>query len=131
MYKKLIIRMLKYYPIIVNVYIAIMMMGYITHIISSDKGYTFIGQCFYMNAFLFLIAPKLGFCTWYRVLVISMSLVLLIETFYNYGYELNYYLYICAAISIVALITSVVLIVNGRLHKGTVENTKGHSQLGR
>jgi len=130
MCRKLLIKLIKYYPVVMNVYISFMMVGYINNLIIKDFAYTFIGQSFYINIILFILSLNLRFCLWHRILIVSMSLVLSIETFYNFGYELNYYLYICAAISIIALITFVILITaNGRIYKRVIYNIKKYCKM--
>ena len=128
--KSLLIKLVKYYPVIMNLYIFFMMMGYLTNFICKSYFYTLIGQSFYFNAILFILSINLRFCLWHRILIISMSSVLLMETFYNFGLTISNYLYICIIISILSLLTSAILYYkNGCFNKRTFTNTKKHCKM--
>lgn len=114
---KLLIKLVKYYPIIVNLAIIFMMIEwYFTK--ENILLYPYIGQSFYFNSFLLILSYHLKFCTWHRILIYSMSFVLLLETISQYGVNINYYLYICTIVSITALVLSTILYVyNGCYRK--------------
>jgi len=115
--KRALICLVKYYPIIMNLYIVFIMLGS-NFGIENPKLYPLIGQSFYINLILFILSRNLRFCYWHRLLIISMSLVLLLETLYNFGIHINYYIYICLIISVLSLILSTIIAIkeNG-LHK--------------
>ena len=99
---------IKYYPIIVNIYILFAMAGCLMEI-RSPALYLFIGQSFYYNRILWLASKEFKFCSWHRVLIFSMTTVLVMELLYNYGIYINFYLYICIGLVILSMFTSTIL----------------------
>ncbi len=127
---KLLIKLVKYYPIIMNILIVFMMVGYYLRI-EQILLYPYIGQSFYLNTILLILSYHLKFCTWHRILIYSMSFVLLLETISQYGVNINYYLYICTIVSITALITATLLYYkNGCYTNRACKNTKEDSKMG-
>jgi len=126
---KLLIKLVKYYPIIVNLAIIFMMIEwYFTK--RNILLYPYIGQSFYFNTILLILSYNLKFCTWHRILIYSMSFVLFLETISNYGVNINYYLYICTIVSIIALITATLLYYkNGCYINRACKNTKANRKL--
>lgn len=107
-----------------------MMIAYLTNFTCKSYFYTLIGQSFYFNAILFILSINLKFCLWHRILIISMSLVLLMETLYNFGLTINNYLYICIVISVFSLLTSAILYYkHGCFNKRTFKDTKKHCKM--
>jgi len=116
---RILVKLVKYYPIIMNLYISFMMIGYITKIIHNSYLYTFIGQSFYLNAIILILSNNLKFCVWHRLLIYSMSMILVMETFYNFGIAPNYYLYICAFISTLSLLIAAKLFLKQGCYRET------------
>jgi hypothetical protein len=125
----LLVKLVKYYPIVMNLFIIFIMIGYYNGI-KQPILYPFIGQSFYTNTLILILSHKLHFCLWNRILIYSMSFVLFLETIYNYGVNVNYYLYICTIISISALITATLLYYkNGCYTNRACKNIKENSKL--
>lgn len=126
---KLLIKLVKYYPIIVNISIVLMMIEwYFTK--ENILLYPYIGQSFYLNSIILILSHNLKFCTWHRILIYSMSFVLFLETISRYGVNINYYLYICIVVSILALTTSTILYYKNGCHSNrTIKNIKKNCRL--
>ena len=125
-----ITKLVKYYPIIVNIVIVFSMVVWYLKF-KQPFLYTYIGQCFYCNLLFLRLSYKLGFCAWHRILIYSMSFVLFLETISQYGVNINYYLYICTIVSITALITATLLYYkNGCYTNRACKNTKENRKLG-
>jgi len=125
----MLIKLVKYYPVIMNIFILFVMVGWIFNF-KSVQIYTFIGQSFYLNLIILILSYKFKFCLWHRILIYSMSFILLLETLSLCGIYLNYYLYICSCILILSLLTSAILYYkNGCFNKGTIKNIKKHCKM--
>lgn len=127
----MLVKLIKYYPIIMNFSILFIMIGWIFNF-KAIQIYTFIGQSFYLNLIVLILSYKFRFCLWHRILIYSMSFVLLLETLSLYGIYLNYYLYICSCILVFSLLTAAILYYKyGCFNKRTVKNTQEHSKMDR
>ena len=88
---KTIVEIIRYYPILVNAFIAYSCFEYMY--LDCDFTlviYPLIGQSFMINALLFLLSYKYKFCLWHRLMLLNMSFALLLEWFNNMGIEINY-----------------------------------------
>lgn len=106
-----IIRLIKYYPVALNIYILVAMLLYV--LTGADTlsryAYTFIGQSFVVNALLWGLSLKFMFCYWHRLLIYNMSICLLLETLYNYNVKVGYYAYIIITLTMIALTASFII----------------------
>lgn len=109
MKQKPIVILVKFYPIIANLWIFLAMVGTIFGIDISIYTYTFLGQSFITNAMILILSYLLNFCGWHRMLIYSMSACLFLETLNNYGIQNNYYIYHILIISLLGLILSTVI----------------------
>jgi len=109
--------MTKYYPIIMNMAILFVMVGYVFEI-KQPIIYPFIGQSVYFNILILFLSYKYKFCSWHRILIFSQSVVLIMELLNNYGLKINYYAYICIILIVSALFLSTLLFYfHGRTKK--------------
>lgn len=108
---RVVITIIKYYPIIVNVYILMSMLTYVSGmpINGNQYVYTFIGQSFITNILLILLSHKLSFCVWHRLLIYNMSFCLLLETIFNFGICINNYSYIVIISTIISIFIAILI----------------------
>lgn len=106
------IKLIKYYPFILNLYILITMSLYIIGISYqlSNYVYTFIGQSFITNILLLHFSYKFKFCFWHRLLIYNMSFCLFLETLINYGILINNYIYIVVILTIITIFIALILL---------------------
>ena len=106
-----IIKLIKYYPILLNAYILITMILYIIgYNLSIYKYfYTIIGQSFIYNAMLLYFSFKFKFCIWHRLLIYNMSFCLLLEAITKYGIKINNYAYIVVISTILTIFVSIII----------------------
>ncbi len=106
-----IIKLIKYYPIVLNAYILIIMslytIGFNFNI--CKYLYTFIGQSFIYNAILLYFSFKFKFCVWHRLLIYNMSFCLLLETIFNFGICINNYSYIVIISTIISIFIAILI----------------------
>lgn len=107
----IILRLIKYYPILINLYLLIGMSLYVSGIDVSFGRYiyTFFGQSFYINIIVFLLSAKFRLCIWHRLLIYNMSFCLLLETLYNYGLSINNYAYIVIVTTIITIFIAILI----------------------
>jgi len=97
-------------------YIVFIMIGWILGL--NISLYTIFGQSYLFNFLLLVSSFVFGFCLWHRILIYSMTFILFLETLQGLKIELNYYAYICVAITIISLILSTILFyINGKKSK--------------
>ena len=108
---KIAIKIIKYYPIIVNIYILLGMLTYVSGvpINGNQYVYTFIGQSFITKILLILLSHKLHFCVWHRLLIYNMSFCLLLETIFNFGICINNYSYIVIISTIISIFIAILI----------------------
>lgn len=106
-----IVQLIKYYPIILNVYILVIMLLYVLGFSCAifKYVYPFIGQSFYINILVLSLSFKFRFCLWHRLLIYNMSLCLLLETLYNYGLSINNYAYIVIITTIITIFIAILI----------------------
>lgn len=106
---KSVINIIKYYPVVMNVYIlitmVICMIGFDINI--SHYTYTFIGQSFITNIILYFFSIKFKMCAWHRILIINMTICLLLETLHNFNLIKWEYSYLVVVLTILASLISV------------------------
>ena len=106
-----IVRLIKYYPILINLYLLIGMSLYVSgfYVPFGNYIYTFFGQSFYINVLVLSLSFKFRFCIWHRLLIYNMSLCLLLETLYNYGLSINNYAYIVIITTIITIFIAILI----------------------
>ena len=106
-----IIKLIKYYPILLNAYILITMSFYLIgyKFCIEQYFYTLIGQSFIYNAMLIFFSFKFKFCVWHRLLIYNMTFCLLLETLTNFGFKLNNYAYIVVISTILTIFVSIII----------------------
>ena len=120
-----IIKLIKYYPILLNAYILMTMSFYLIgyNLCIEKYFYTFIGQSFIYNAMLLYFSFKFKFCVWHRLLIYNMTFCLLLETITNFGIKLNNYAYIVVISTILTIFVSIII-----FHKhGTFNKEKSNT----
>ena len=111
---RVLINLVRIYPIICNIWILLCMVGQIFYIDISEKTYTFFGQSFFTNAIILLLSYKFRFCLWHRILIYSMTFTLFTETLNIWGIENNYYFYIVLIFVLLSIVLSIILYkING------------------
>ena len=122
-----LIKLVKYYPILVNIYILIIMLTYVSgvRINVSTYLYTYIGHSFYVDAVFILLSIVFKFCVWHRLLIVNMMLCLAIETLTNYNIYIKNYVYIMI---ISTIITIFIALITFRKH-GTFSTKKSNNRF--
>lgn len=109
--KKASLALIKYYPIIMNLYILIY--GSLVYFFNINDVsifiYTYIGQSFMANVLFLLLSKQLLFCFWHRLLIYNMSFVLFLETISNFGIKIKNDILIDVLITAFALLISAYL----------------------
>ena len=120
-----IIKLIKYYPILLNAYILMTMSFYLIgyNLCIEKYFYTFIGQSFIYNAILLYFSFKFKFCVWHRLLIYNMTFCLLLETITNLGFKLNNYAYIVVISTILTIFVSILIF----LKHGTFNKEKSNT----
>lgn len=64
-----LLQLIKYYPILVNIHILIIMLTYVSGIRINVSTYsdTHIGHSFYVDAVFILLSMVFRFCLWHRI----------------------------------------------------------------
>ena len=109
--KRLLINTIKLYPVIINLWILIIMLSFCFGI-SSDSirnTYVIFGQSFISNFLIFTLSLSFHFCVWHRILICSMSCVLLMEVMYKFGIHIPHFAYVSITIIVLSLIVSAIL----------------------
>ena len=127
-----IIKLIKYYPILLNAYILTTMNFYLIgyNLCIEKYFYTFIGQSFIYNAILLYFSFKFKFCIWHRLLIYNMSFCLLLEAITKYGIKINNYAYIVVISTILTIFVSIIIFKrHGTFNKKeSYRSTKGINQ---
>lgn len=124
-----IVKLIKFYPVVLNIIILFMMLMYILDIdLNINKYlYTFIGQSFIYNAILLYFSFKFKFCIWHRLLIYNMTFCLLLETITNFGFKLNNYAYIVVISTILTIFVSIIIFLNHGTFNKEKSNTNTKS----
>lgn len=122
----MIVRLIKYYPVLLNIYILLSICIYNSGLRFniSDYSYTFIGQSFYLNVLILLLSIKFRFCVWHRLLIYNMSFCLLLETIHNYGINISNHIYIVVLSTIITIFMAIILFIkHGTFNKKKTNNS--------
>ena len=105
-----LIKLVKYYPILVNIYILIIMITYVSgvRINVSSYLYTYIGHSFYVDAVFILLSIVFKFCVWHRLLIGNMMLCLVIETLTNHNIYIKNDVYIMIISTIITIFIALI-----------------------
>lgn len=122
-----LIKLVKYYPILVNIYILIIMLTYVSgiRINVSTYLYTYIGHSFYVDAVFIILSIVFRFCVWHRILISNMMLCLAIETLTNYNIYIKNDVYIMIISTIITIFIALLIF---RKH-GTFGTTKSNNRF--
>ena len=105
--KRVLINCIKFYPIVINLYILSIMIAWLI----GYKGsfYMIFGQSYMLNFLLLISSLVFKFCNWHRTLIYSMTIILILENIYSIGIRFNNYLYICILLVLFSIILSSIL----------------------
>ena len=122
-----LIKLVKYYPILVNLYVLLCMLIYVSgiRINVSAYSYTYIGHSFYVDIVLILLSIVFRFCIWHRLLIGNMILCLAIETLTNHNVYIKNDMYIMIISTIITIFMSLLIF---RKH-GTFGTTKSNNRF--
>ena len=122
-----LLQLIKYYPILVNLYVLLGMLIYVSgvRINVSTYLYTYIGHSFYVDILVMLLSLKLKFCVWHRILIANMMLCLAIETLTNYNVYIKNDVYIMIISTIITIFIALFIF---RKH-GTFGTTKSNNRF--
>lgn len=122
-----LLQLIKYYPILVNLYILLGMLIYVSgvHINVSAYLYTYIGHSFYVDIVVLLLSLKLKFCVWHRILIANMMICLAIETLTNHNIYIKNDVYIMIISTIITIFIALLIF---RKH-GTFGTTKSNNRF--
>ena len=122
-----LIKLVKYYPILVNLYVLLGMLIYVSgiRINVSTYLYTYIGHSFYVDAVFILLSIVFRFCVWHRILIGNMVLCLAIETLTNYNVYIKNDVYIMIISTIITIFISLLIF---RKH-GTFSTKKSNNRF--
>ena len=76
---KLIIHLVKMYPIAVTFVMAINLILALSHISIVNMTYPIFGHSLMVDVIMLLFSQKLKFCTWHRLLLINMIFAIMME----------------------------------------------------
>jgi len=118
----LFIKCIKFYPIVINIYILIIMVLATFGIRISL--YDVFGQSYAMNFLLFSGSIIFSFCLWHRLLIVSMTSILCMESLYRLGLKIESYSYICVLIVLFTIVLSSILYYkNGCYHENKIKRS--------
>ena len=122
-----LLQLIKYYPILVNLYVLLGMLIYVSgiRINVSTYLYTYIGHSFYVDAVFILLSIIFRFCVWHRILIANMMLCLAIETLTNYNIYIKNDVYIMIISTIITIFIALLIF---RKH-GTFGTTKSNNRF--
>ena len=122
-----LIKLIKYYPILVNLYVLLGMLIYVSgiRINVSTYLYTYIGHSFYVDIILILLSIVFRFCLWHRLLIGNMMLCLAIETLTNYNIYIKNDVYIMIISTIITIFIALLIF---RKH-GTFSTKKSNNRF--
>ena len=122
-----LLKLIKYYPILVNLYVLLGMLIYVSgiRINVSTYLYTYIGHSFYVDIILILLSIVFIFCVWHRLLIGNMMLCLAIETLTNYNVYIKNDVYIMIISTIITIFISLFIF---RKH-GTFSTKKSNNRF--
>lgn len=101
---KAVISLVKYIPIVQNIWILFVLFGLI-----SDRLYPFFGQSILLNLLLYGLSVSLKFCYWHRILIISQSIIVFLEFLQNSGVIINDISIISISIILIGIINSTLI----------------------
>ena len=115
-----LIKLIKYYQILVNLYVLLGMLIYVSGVRINVSTYsdTYIGHSFYVDMVF-------RFCLWHRILVANMMLCLAIEALTNYNIYIKNDVYIMIISTIITIFISLLIF---RKH-GTFGTTKSNNRF--
>ena len=76
---------------------------------SRGSLYMVFGQSYMLNFLLLIGSLVFKFCSWHRVLIYSMTIVLILENLHSVGIRFNNYSYICIIIVLLSIVLSSIL----------------------
>lgn len=101
-------KLIKCYPIAMNVYILAIMalyaffgIGYV-----SQYAYPVIGQSLVLNVILLYFSFKFSFCFWHRLLIYNMTFCLMLEAISNFGITFSNHAYIVIVVTMLNIIAT-------------------------
>lgn len=71
--------------------------------------YEIFGQSYMFNFLLFISSIVFSFCSWHRILILSMTSILVLETIRNFGLKIEHYAYTCIIIGLFSIALSAIL----------------------
>ena len=84
--------------------------------------YVIFGQSILSNFLVFILSLVFCFCVWHRILICSMSCVLIMEAMYKFGIHIPHFVYISIAIIVLSLIMSAILYYKHGCHSKKKDN---------
>lgn len=94
----------KFYPIIVNIWLCLILSGFI-----SDSLYPIFGHGLLVDVLLLVLSYLFRFCTWHRILIYSMMINVTLEFLQNNGVFFSDSFCISLTITITSLVLSTIL----------------------
>jgi len=106
---KLEIASVKYFPIVANVAMLVLMLFQLFSVhVKPITGYI-LGGSLWATYNLVIQSKRLYFCTWHRILLYNIMFYAVLQIIWRFGFEFNYYLYLCLTLNIASLITAFML----------------------
>lgn len=123
----MMIRMLKAFPIISNIYMLVSITLNMMDISIDKYVFDFFGSSLYMVAICFISSYIFHFCSWYRVLCLSSFISLLVEWVDLVIIPIPCFFYVIQAVITIAILVSLILYVyEQRINKS---NNKGSKKI--
>lgn len=101
---KLITALVKYIPVIINMWILLIVTGCI-----SSSLYPFLGHSILFDILLFSASYYFRFCLWHKILISSMIISLILEYTQNSGFEISFINHLLFLNTLIAIILSTLL----------------------
>lgn len=109
---KFLISEVKYYPIVINIYILTLMILYVLDIPVNLNRFLYIplGHGLYANLIIFGMSKMFRFCVWHRLLLINMSACLMLEGLRQYNFNINNLPYIVIISTIISIFIAIIIL---------------------
>lgn len=111
MIKKVNILIIKWFPILMNIFILCTGIEVLFNIdLKTQYAYTTLGYSFVILCLLFGLSLEKKFCLWHRLLLYNMFFTLVLETINLFGVIIPCSIYLLTIVTALTLVTSIILL---------------------
>lgn len=110
-FKRLILPILKYYPIIMNVFLLIIFFeSFAGDYTLSSYCDPFLGYSLIVAVLLLSLSFERKFCAWHRLLILNMIFNMGLVAVDFYGYAVGYFYFILSVFTAMILVLSIIML---------------------